>query len=70
MNENLDLINKEISIQKMNFIYNALMKGWSVRAMDNNKFEFKKTKQEFKKEICIDDYLNNFINENLDIENL
>ena len=29
-----------VTIYKMAFIYNAIINGWSVKYLDNNKFEF------------------------------
>ncbi len=54
-----------IQLQKMNFIWNALESGWSVKKREN-KFFFTK-KHEGKKEVYLDTYLNNFIESNLKI---
>ena len=54
-----------IQLQKMNFIWNALESGWSVKKKEN-KFFFTK-KHEGKKEVYLDTYLNNFIESNLRI---
>lgn len=54
-----------IQLQKMNFIWNALESGWSVKKIEN-KFFFTK-KHEGKKEVYLDTYLNNFIESNLKI---
>jgi len=54
-----------IQLQKMNFIWNALESGWSVKKREN-KFFFTK-KHEGKKEVYLDTYLNNFIEANLKI---
>ena len=59
-------IQKEI--QKMIFIYNSLNNGWTVKKLQNNKFEFTKGKDN--EEIYLEDYLKNFIRYNLSIENL
>jgi hypothetical protein len=63
---NIDLV----ELQKMIFIYNALKTGWSVKMLKEGKFEFKKTKNNIKKEVFLDDYLKKFIQFNLNIENL
>ena len=67
MPENL-IIDK--SILKMNFIMNALDKGWSVKKTDGS-FIFSK-KHEGKKEVFMEDYLEKFITHNmqLDMKNL
>ena len=54
-------------IQKMVFLCNALNDGWSIKKINNNKYEFIKTKEELiKKEIDIEEFIKN----NLNIENL
>jgi len=52
-----------ITLKKMKFIYNAIESGWSVKLV-NNKYIFTK-KHEGKKEVYLDDYLNNFIKSNI-----
>jgi hypothetical protein len=49
-------------IQKMVFIYNALNDGWTVKKIDNNKFELLKDKEKIKKEIILDECIKNFVN--------
>ena len=58
------------SMLKMNFIMNALDKGWSVKKIDGS-FIFSK-KHEGKKEVFMEDYLEKFITDNmqLDMKNL
>lgn len=64
---NSDMIN----LQKMVFIYNSVMAGWTVKKIDKNNFEFtKKTDTNIKKEINLEDYLKKFINYNLTIDNI
>jgi len=63
--EQIDLI----KIYKMIFIFNALKNGWTVKMIENNKYEFKKSKEK-EKTINVDDYLKNFIKKNLDINDL
>ena len=54
----------------MLFIYNAILNGWIVKKNKDNNFEFKKKKNNVKKEILLDNYLNIFVNENLNIDNI
>ena len=62
---------ESINMQKMIFIYNSVMSGWTVKKIDNNNFEFtKKTNSNIKREINLEDYLKKFINYNLTIENI
>jgi hypothetical protein len=64
---NQDMIN----LQKMVFIYNSVMAGWTVRKIDKNNFEFiKKSNSDIKKEINLETYLKKFINYNLTIDNI
>ncbi len=49
-------------IQKMVFIYNALNDGWTVKKIDNNKFELLKDKGKIKKEIILDECIKNYVN--------
>ena len=57
-------------LQKMIFIYNALLNGWTIRMIEKNKFEFIKDKESIKREVDLSDYLRKFIQYNLNIENL
>ena len=52
-----------IILQKMKFIYNAIIDGWSVKKI-KNQFIFTK-KHEGKKEVHLDNYIDNFIKTNL-----
>jgi hypothetical protein len=63
-NDNISL--DRITIQKMVFVFNSLNDGWTVRKIEDNKFEFIKDKGKIKKEIVLDE----FIKTNLDINNL
>jgi len=57
-------VNKK-SFQKMLFLTNAIEKGWTVKKTKNS-YVFKK-KHENKREILNDEYLDKFIDSNLDI---
>jgi len=57
-----------IKFKKMNFIYNALEEGWSIKK-DNTSYIFTK-KHENKKEIIEDSYLLKFMKNNLDLNNV
>jgi hypothetical protein len=55
------------TIQKMVFICNALNDGWTIKKINNNKYEFIKNKEKLiKKEIDIEE----FIKDNMNIENI
>ncbi len=56
---------KKKNFQKMLFLTNAIEKGWSVKKKDSAYVFIKKT--ENKKEVLRTDYLEKFIDENLDI---
>jgi hypothetical protein len=59
-----------LTLQKMVFIYNALLKGWTVKMIEKDKFEFTKPTELVKKEVNFADCLRKFIQFNLNIENL
>lgn len=60
---------KQVNLQKMVFIYNAVQSGWVVKKKDDNTFEFRKTKSNLIKEIDLDDnQLINFVEKNKKIE--
>ena len=54
-----------LTLQKMKFIYNAIQDGWIVRKIDDKKIEFKRDNDNVVKEYILDDYLKNFITDNL-----
>lgn len=61
----------KIKLSKMSFIYNAINDGWTVEKQLNNndeKYIFKK-KHENKKEIFSNNFLEKFINKNLNNKN-
>ena len=60
---------KQVNLQKMVFIYNAVQSGWVVKKKDDNTFEFRKTKSNLIKEIDLDDnQLINFVEKNKKID--
>ena len=67
-NDNLQL--DIITMYKMTFVYNALLNGWTVRKLKNNKFEFSKNKEEIKKEVYLDNFLNKFIDANINVNHI
>ena len=52
------------NIRKMIFIYNALNDGWTVKKLDNNKYEFLKDTENIKKEIILEDCIKKYIDYN------
>ena len=58
------------SMYKMLFIYNAINEGWTVKKMENNKYEFKNNNKEIKKEFFLENFLDKFIDKNLSVENI
>ena len=62
-------VNAEVlNFQKILFIYNTLLSGWTVRLKSNNTFEFKKNNEN--QEVNLNDYVQNFITENLNLNNI
>lgn len=62
--------NDMLNIYKMTFIYNAVMNGWTVKKLKNNNFEFMNNKEELKKEFYLDNFLEDFINSNFNIDKI
>ncbi len=62
--------NDMLNIYKMTFIYNAVMNGWTVKKLKNNNFEFTNNKEELKKEFYLDNFLEDFINSNFNIDKI
>ncbi len=60
----------QLTAQKMVFLYNAILQGWTVKMVDKDKFEFTKPTEDVKKEVNLADYLRKFITYNLNIDNL
>ena len=61
-----------ILIQKMIFIYNALLSGWTIKMIDKNQFEFRKSIEQFGegyKDVYLETYLRKFIKYNMNINN-
>tara|TARA_R110001599_G_scaffold298286_2_gene502649 strand:+ start:399 stop:617 length:219 start_codon:yes stop_codon:yes gene_type:complete len=64
MNSNIDIQSiTQIQLHKLIFISNALNEGWSVNK-NNDKYIFRKN-HDNKKEIFLDNYLENFIYKNI-----
>jgi len=66
MENQIEFSKKEF--QKMVFIINAIEKGWSVKKIEDSYFFTKK--HEGKKEIFQNDYLEKFVETNLDVTKL
>ena len=58
-----------IEMQKMVFLYNAILEGWTVKLLDENRFEFQKDTNKIKN-INLEDYLRKFVLFNLNIDNI
>jgi hypothetical protein len=57
-----------LTLQKMNFLYNALEDGWEIKK-NNDKYIFIK-KHEGKKEVFSDNYLRRFLETNFNINKI
>ena len=68
VSESISTSNEIISLQKMIFIYNAITSGWNVKMTEKNTFEFIKDSKN--QEVNLDNYINNFIINNLNINNI
>jgi hypothetical protein len=63
--EDIKIINSNIDIQKMIFIFNALQDGWTVKKIEKDKFEFIKDTQYIQKEIVLQDCIKEYIKCNI-----
>lgn len=61
-------LNDVVHIQKMLFIFNAIIGGWTVKMVGKNTFEFKKNRKN--QEVNLENYLKNFVLQNLSIDNI
>ena len=59
-----------LTFQKMIFIYNAITDGWTVRMLEDGRFEFQKERQKVTSDVCMDSYLQNFIKYYMKIDKL
>jgi hypothetical protein len=63
-NNNIDIV----KLQKMAFLYNALEEGWEIKKNKDSYIFIKK--HEGKKEIFLDSYLLQFMERNININNI
>ena len=52
-------------IQKMVIIFNALNDGWTIKKIDNDKFEFTKDKEQIKEELNLEEYIKKYMKINI-----
>ena len=52
----------------MIFIYNTLINGWTVKMLDNNRFQFTNSNKDIRKKYLSKTFLKDFIDKNMDIE--
>ena len=64
VNDSKDIVH----IQKMLFVFNAVLSGWTVKMVGDNTFEFKKDRKN--KEVDLDNYLRTFLIQNLNVDNI
>jgi hypothetical protein len=62
------LSNEIIYLQKMIFVFNAILSGWTVKILEHNTFEF--TKDSTNQEVNLDTYIKDFVEKNLNINNI
>ena len=67
-NENITGVSNIVHIQKMLFVFNALLSGWTVKMVGSNTFEFKKDRKN--QEVNLDNYLRRFVIQNLSVDNI
>ena len=52
-------------IQKMLFIFNALNDGWTVKKLNDDRFEFIKENEHIKKEVILEECIKKYIRYNI-----
>jgi hypothetical protein len=52
-------------IQKMIFIFNALNDGWTVKKIENDKYEMNKDNEDIKKEVILKDCIKKYVRYNI-----
>ena len=62
-------INSKVFYQ-MNFIYNAVLNGWTVTKIDNNKYEFTNRDKHIKKQFNLENFTDDFVKQNMMIDNI
>jgi ABC-type uncharacterized transport system substrate-binding protein len=67
-NENITGVSEIVHIQKMLFVFNALLSGWTVKMVGTDTFEFKKNRTN--QEVNLDNYLRRFVIQNLSVDNI
>lgn len=68
-NKQTESLSSEIvHLQKMLFVFNALLSGWTVKMVGNDTFEFKKDRKN--QEVNLDSYLRTFVIQNLSVDNI
>ena len=68
-NRKTEIMSSEIvHLQKMLFVFNALLSGWTVKMVGDETFEFKKDRKN--QEVNLDSYLRTFVIQNLSVDNI
>lgn len=64
--DNID--DDEVLVFKQQFIYNALVSGWSVKMIKPNTFEFFNKDTEIRKQYTAKNFLNEFVKSNFNMD--
>lgn len=59
-----------VTLQKMIFIYNALRDGWTVKMLEDGRFEFQKERKKITSDVCMDSYLKTFVTSYMNMDKL
>ena len=62
-------INNKVFYQ-MNFIYNAVVNGWTVTKINENKYEFTNRDKDIKKQFNLENFTDDFVKKNMMIDNI
>ena len=55
-------------IAKMRFVYNAILNGWTVKMLEDGRFEFVKDRQRITEDVNANSFLNNLFQRWLSID--
>jgi len=55
-------VNSLLKMQEMLFIYNAVLDGWVVQKLPDDRFQFSKDRKQVTSDVVLDSYLKEFVN--------
>lgn len=68
-NQDSNIDHNLMELQKMLFIYNAVTDGWTVRMLEDGRFEFQKERKKITSDVCMDSFLEKFLKYYMRLDN-